>query len=142
MSWPIDVMSVGEVNGEGLPLDTRVNTRLSTVCGLAARQRVSLTLQGFDELTKNEKDKLLKNSIQAYIQYLEELKQKGKKLAMKIISHVWRSHKSKLVKIWRNQETPFSTYKDLSEEGWVKFVEKCESKNFAVNSEYMKWLRS
>jgi hypothetical protein len=48
-------MSVGEVNDEALPLDTRVNTRLSRVYGLAAQQRVSLTLQGFDELTENEK---------------------------------------------------------------------------------------
>jgi hypothetical protein len=61
---------------------------LSRVYGLAAQQRVSLTLQGFDELTENEKDKLFKNSIQVYVQYPEELKQKGKKLAMKIISHV------------------------------------------------------
>jgi hypothetical protein len=37
-----------------------VNTRLSRVYGLAARQRVSLTLQGFDELTENEKDELFK----------------------------------------------------------------------------------
>jgi hypothetical protein len=66
-------MSVGEVNDEGLPLDTRVNTRLSMVCGLAARQRVSLIVQGFDELIKNEKDKLFENSVQAYVQYLEEL---------------------------------------------------------------------
>jgi hypothetical protein len=95
-------MSVGEVNDEGLPLDTRVNMRLPRVCGLAARQRVSLTRLGFDELTENEKDELFKNSIQAYIQYPKELKQKGKKLAMKIISHAWRSYKSKLVKIWRN----------------------------------------
>jgi hypothetical protein len=66
-------MSVGEVNDEGLPLDTRVNTRLSMVCGLAARQRVSLIVQGFDELIENEKDKLFENSVQAYVQYLEEL---------------------------------------------------------------------
>jgi hypothetical protein len=46
-----------------------------------------VTLQEFDDLTKNEKDKLFKTSIQAYVQYLEELKQKGKKVAMKIISH-------------------------------------------------------
>jgi hypothetical protein len=51
-------MSVGEVNDEGLPLDTRVNTRLSMVCGLATWQRMLLTLQGFDELTENKKDKL------------------------------------------------------------------------------------
>jgi hypothetical protein len=37
-----------------------VNTRLSRVCGLAARQSVSLTLQGFDELTVNKKDELFK----------------------------------------------------------------------------------
>jgi hypothetical protein len=49
---------------------------------------VSLNLQGFDELTKNEKDKLFKNSIQAYVQYQEELKQNGKKGDMKIISHL------------------------------------------------------
>jgi hypothetical protein len=37
-------MSVDEVIDEGLPLDTRVNTRLFRACGLAAQQRVSLTL--------------------------------------------------------------------------------------------------
>jgi hypothetical protein len=59
---------------------------------------------------------------------------------MKIISHAWRSDKSKLVKIWRNQDTPFNMYKDCSEEDCVRFVEKCESENFAANSEYMQWL--
>jgi hypothetical protein len=80
-------MSVGEVNDEGVPLDTTVNTRLSRVCGLAVRQRVSITLYGFDDLTENEKDELFENSIQGYVQYPKELKQKGKKVAMKIISH-------------------------------------------------------
>jgi hypothetical protein len=67
---------------------------------------VLLTLHRFDELTVNEMDELFKNSIQAYGQYPKELNKKGKKLAMKIISHAWRSYKSKLVKIWRNQDTP------------------------------------
>jgi hypothetical protein len=49
---------------------------------------VSLTLERFDDLKKNDKDEIFKNSIQAYVQYAEELKQKGKKIAMKIISHV------------------------------------------------------
>jgi hypothetical protein len=60
-------MSVGEVNVEGSPLDMRVNMTMSRVCGLAARQRVSLTLHRFNELTENEKDELFENSIQAYI---------------------------------------------------------------------------
>jgi hypothetical protein len=87
MKWATDIMTVGQVNDEGVPLDMAVNMRLSRVCGLAARQRVSLTLQGFDDLTKNEKDELFKNSIQAYVQYPEELKRKGKMVVMKIICH-------------------------------------------------------
>jgi hypothetical protein len=43
---------------------------------------------------------------------------------MKIISHSWRSYKSKLMKIWRNQDTSFATYKDLAEEDWARFVKK------------------
>jgi hypothetical protein len=92
-------------------------------------------------LTENEKDELFKNSIQAYIQYLEELKQKGKKVVMKTVSHIWRSYKSKLMKIWRDQDTPFDKYKDLSKEDWMIFIEKCESENFVANSQYMQWLR-
>jgi hypothetical protein len=140
MSWLIDVVSVGEVNDEGLSMDMRVNTRLSRVCCLAARQRVSITLQGFNELIKNETGELFENSIQAYVQYSDELKQKGKKLTMKIISHAWRSYNNKLVKIWGNQDTPFNTSKDLSEEDRARFVEKCELENFVVNSECMQWL--
>jgi hypothetical protein len=68
---------------------------------------VSLTLQGFNALTKNKNDILFENTIQACVQYPEELKQKGKKVAMKIISYAWRTYKSNLVKIWRDQDTPF-----------------------------------
>jgi hypothetical protein len=60
-------------------------------------------------LTKNEKDELFENPIQAYIQYPKELKQEGKKLAMKIISPTWRSYKTKFVKIWRNQDSTSAT---------------------------------
>jgi hypothetical protein len=60
---------------------------------------------------------------------------------MKIISHAWRSNKSKLVKICRNHDTSFHTYNDLTEEDWVRFVEKCESEHFVVDSQYMQWLQ-
>jgi hypothetical protein len=59
---------------------------------------------------------------------------------MKIISHAWRRYKSKLMKIWRDQNTPFRKYKYLSKEDWVRFVGKCELKHFAANSQYMQWL--
>jgi hypothetical protein len=61
---------------------------------------------------------------------------------MKIISHAWRSYKSKLVNIWRNQDTPFRKYKDVTKEHWARFIEKCESEHFAVESQYMQWLQS
>jgi hypothetical protein len=85
-------MNVGQLNDKGVPLDKEVNMRLSRVCGLAPRQRVSLTLQRFEDLTENEKDEVFKNSIKTYVQYPEELKQKGKKVAMKSISHAWRTY--------------------------------------------------
>jgi hypothetical protein len=44
MTWLTYVMSVGQVNDEGIHLDATVNMRPSGVCGLAARQRLSLTL--------------------------------------------------------------------------------------------------
>jgi hypothetical protein len=93
-------------------------------------------------LTKNGKDELFENSIQAYVQYLEELKLKEKKIAMKLLSHGWKSYKSKLVKLWRKKDSPFTTYKELREEDWARFVTKCESENFAVNNQYIQWLRS
>jgi hypothetical protein len=45
-------MNVSQVNEEGVPFDTKVNMRMSRVCGLATRQRVPVTLYGFDELMK------------------------------------------------------------------------------------------
>jgi hypothetical protein len=59
---------------------------------------------------------------------------------MKIISHASRSYKSKLVKVSRENESPIHTYKELREEDWVRFVAKCESENFTMNSQYMQWL--
>jgi hypothetical protein len=60
---------------------------------------------------------------------------------MNISSHGCRSYNSKLVKIWRDKDTPFDKYKDLSNKEWVRFVEKSESENFAVECQYMQWLR-
>jgi hypothetical protein len=53
---------------------------------------------------------------------------------MKTISHAWRSYKSKLVEIWRNHDTPFRKYKDVTKEDSTRFVEKCESEHFAAES--------
>jgi hypothetical protein len=57
-------MNVGEVNEDGQALGQRTLTRLSRVCGLAARQRVPLTLEKFEDLAEDEKNKLFANSIQ------------------------------------------------------------------------------
>jgi hypothetical protein len=61
---------------------------------------------------------------------------------MKIISHAWRTYKSKLLKLWRKKECPFIMYKELREEDWVRFAAWCELENFVANSQYMQWLRS
>jgi hypothetical protein len=60
---------------------------------------------------------------------------------MKIISHALWSYKSKLLKVWRKQDTPFHTYKDVTKEDWARFVEKYKLEHFATESLYMQWLR-
>jgi hypothetical protein len=75
-TWPTDVMNAGGVNEDMQPLDQRTLTRLSRVCGLAARQRVPLTLDNFEDLTEDEKNEFFVNSIQWYVVYPEELKEK------------------------------------------------------------------
>jgi hypothetical protein len=54
---------------------------LSRVSGLAAQQRVPLILEKFEDPTEDEKNELFTNSIQQYIVYPEELKEKGKRAA-------------------------------------------------------------
>jgi hypothetical protein len=96
-------MNAGEVNEDGKSLDQRTLTRLSRVCGLAARQRVPLTLEKFEDLIEDEKNELFTNSIQRYVVYSEELKEKGKRAAMKVISHLWRGYKNRLVTCLRKK---------------------------------------
>jgi hypothetical protein len=117
-------------------VDKEIGTRLSSICGLATRQRVSLTQERFDDLIENEKNKLFENSIQAYIEYPEELNEKWKKVAL-IMVHAWRIYKSRLVKCLRNKRNPFDTFKDLTQEKRERFVTKCESEDFVVNNQYM-----
>jgi hypothetical protein len=130
-------MNVGEVNEDGQPLDQRTLMRLSRVWCLPARQRVPLTLEKFEVLTEDEKNELFANSIQRYIVYPEELKEKGKRAAMKVISHSWRGYKNRLVMCLRKKQNPFEKFKDVKEEDWERFVSNGESPEFVANSEYM-----
>jgi hypothetical protein len=65
------------------------------------------------------------------------LKEKGKRAAMKGISHSWRGYENRLVMCLRKKQNPFEKFKDLKEEDWKRFVAKCKSPEFVVNSEYM-----
>jgi hypothetical protein len=65
-----DLQGADKVNNKSLPLDNKISMRLSRVCGLAAWQRVLLTLERLDDLTEYKKDELFENSIQSYVEYL------------------------------------------------------------------------
>jgi hypothetical protein len=70
------------------------------------------------------------------------LKEKGKRTAIKGISHSWRGYKNRLVMCLRKKQNPFEKFKDLKEEDWERFISKCESPEFVANSEYMRQLRA
>jgi hypothetical protein len=140
--WLTYVMNAGKVNEDGQPLDQRTLMRLSRVCGLAAWQRVPLTLEKYEDLAEDEKNELFVNSIQRYVVYPEELKEKWKRAAMKGISHSWRGYKNRLMTCLRKKQNSFEKFKDLKEEDWERFIVKCKSPEFIANNEYMKQLRA
>jgi hypothetical protein len=110
-TWLTDVMNAGEVNEDGQPLDQHTLTKLSRVRGLAAQQRLLLTLEKFKDMIEDEKNELFTNSIQWYVVYPEELKEKGKRAAMKGISHSWRGYKNRLVMRLKKSRTPLRSSK-------------------------------
>jgi hypothetical protein len=59
---------------------------------------------------------------------------------MKIISHGWRTYKTRLMKCLRDKKNPFNKFKDSTQEDWERFFTKCELENFLVNNQYMHWL--
>jgi hypothetical protein len=93
--WPSDVKSCGRVNSEAAAEDPSVKVRLGRVRSLAARQRVPLTLEHFDDLSWDDKKNIFANDIQPYVEYPRELHDKATKYATKIISKAWRSYKNK-----------------------------------------------
>jgi hypothetical protein len=64
---------------------------------------VPLTLEKFEDLTEDERNELFMNSIQRYVVYPEELKEKGKRATMKGISHLCRGYKNRLVTCLRKK---------------------------------------
>jgi hypothetical protein len=57
---------------------------------------------------------------------------------MKGISHSLRGYKNRLVTCLRKKQILFEKFKDLKGEDCERFVAKCESPEFVVNSEYMR----
>jgi hypothetical protein len=49
---------------------------------------------------------------------------------------------NRLVTCLRKKQNPFKKFKDLKEEDWERFIAKCESPEFVMNSEYMRQLRA
>jgi hypothetical protein len=52
---------------------------------------------------------------------------------MMIISHAWRSYKSKLVKICRNQDTHLRKYKDVNQSTLLRRVSTCGGSDRRTN---------
>ena len=105
-------------------------------------KKVPISLDYLEDLSDDQKKEIFNDAIQPYVQYPEELKEKAQKMSMKIISHTWRTYKSRLVKCLKEDQNPFEKFKELKEEDWEQFVDKCKSTQFSVESEYMQWLRS
>ena len=56
-----------------------------------------MTLPKFNDLTVDQKNALFNDGVNTFLEYLEKMKAKACRAAMKMITKLWRSHKSKIV---------------------------------------------
>ena len=108
---------------------------LRMLVGLNSQERVPLTLLKFDDITVDQKNALFNDGVNTFLEFPENMKAKACKATMKMITKLWRSHKSKLV----NEDMakglePFTKYPYIKREDWEAFVVLKSSKMFQNES--------
>jgi hypothetical protein len=85
-----------------------------------------LTLEKFEDLTEDEKNELFVNSIQWYVIYPEELKEKGKRTIMKGVSHSWRGLQKQTCDVSEKKVEPLREVQRLKRRRLRKICHKVE----------------
>ena len=80
-----------------MPTEKKAQIRMRKLAGLIARQRISLILPSFNDLSEEDKWSLFDECVQPRLEFLVALKDRAFKMMMQMVAKSWRTHKSELV---------------------------------------------
>ncbi|CAN6362508.1 unnamed protein product [Urochloa humidicola] len=140
--WPVDKMMVTEIDEGGMPKDRKQKLRLRRLCGLIARQRLSLVMPRFNCLDRKQKWLLFGKYVMLWLHFPVEMKDSAFKRVMKTTAKSWRTHRSNLSRKYVAKGlTPFDQHPYIEPEDWYEFVEFRRSEEAQAESERFKRLR-
>ena len=80
-----------------MPTEKKAQIRMSKLAGLIARQRISLILPSFNDLSEEDKWSLFDECVHPRLEFPVALKDRAFKMMMQMVAKSWRTHKSELV---------------------------------------------
>ena len=95
--WPEDTIVVTELTPARMPTERKAQIRMRKLAGLIARQRISLMLPSFNNLSEEDRWSLFDECVQPRLEFLVALKDRAFKMMMQMVAKSWRTHKSELV---------------------------------------------
>lgn len=109
--------------------------KFSTVCGIVARDRVSINLPHWKKVSQNERDDIKKEILKYFIIRDPADKKRVERAALLTANKAWKQWKSKLVTEYVDREkTPFLVWPQIKEEAWAEFVRVKSSPEFKKKS--------
>jgi hypothetical protein len=106
-----------------MPKEDDAQARMKRLAGLIARQRISLVMSSFSDLSHEDKMSLFEGCVHPRLEFAEELKEIACKTMMQMVAKCWRTHKSHLVRCYVSKgldATLKHTY--IKPEVWDDFV--------------------
>ncbi|KAG2570403.1 hypothetical protein PVAP13_7KG050354 [Panicum virgatum] len=143
--WPEDKVTITGLDDQGWPTPDAARERFILVCGLIARERVSINNK-VEDLTADERRDLF-TVLEEKLEYLGNLstaaRDKAIKSAMKEIVTLQQQFKAHLRAVFvRQDELPFEKHPFLKPEDWEQFVLTTKSPLFKHVSQHMKEKRA
>ncbi|PUZ46415.1 hypothetical protein GQ55_7G076800 [Panicum hallii var. hallii] len=139
--WPEDKLTATGLDEKFWPTPDAARERFVLVCGLIARERVSINRK-LEDLSPVEKEQLF-NALLEKLEYPANLepvvRNKAIKAAMSEIATLQRRFKAHLRRTYvRQEESPFEKHGFLKPEDWEVFVQETNSPLFQRVSQEMK----
>lgn len=128
------VTAIDPANGGPLKPDA-ARKKFKTVCGIVARERVSINLPSWKKVSKEDRAAMKREILKYFIIRTDDDRKRVERAALLTANKAWKAWKSKLVTEYVYQDlTPFSVWPQIKEEVWAEFVKVKSSAEFKAKS--------